>query len=85
MFTISYTSYCLENRLALIESLLPDLKKIKMFGISADFWKNKFTSDSYLTVNLHYNKDGKMKNLMLKTVSISEAKTDGKYTIYIDF
>ncbi|CAF1031432.1 unnamed protein product [Rotaria sordida] len=41
----------------------------------ADFWKNKFTSDSYLTVNLHYNKDGQMKNFMLKTVSISEAKT----------
>ncbi|CAF1181524.1 unnamed protein product [Rotaria sordida] len=64
-----------QDRVKLIESLIPDSKKIKLSGIIADFWKNKFTSDSYLTVNLHYNKDGQMKNFMLKTVSISEAKT----------
>ncbi|CAF4299270.1 unnamed protein product [Rotaria magnacalcarata] len=64
-----------ENRVKLIESLIPDLKKIKLFGVTTDFWKNRFTSDSYLTINLHYNKDGQMKNLMLKTVPISEAKT----------
>jgi len=56
-----------------------------MFGITADFWKNKFTSDSYLTVNLHYNKDGKMRNLMLKTVLVNEAKTGGKFMFSHEF
>ncbi|CAF3864395.1 unnamed protein product, partial [Rotaria sp. Silwood1] len=64
-----------EHRLALIETLLPDLKKIKLFGVTTDFWKNKFSSESYLTVNVHYNKDGYMKHLVLKTVLVNEAKT----------
>ena len=67
----------LEHRLALIETLLTDLKVTKLFGIAADFWKNKFSSDSYLTVTLHYSKDGNMKNLALKTILITEAKTGG--------
>ncbi|CAF1039365.1 unnamed protein product [Rotaria sordida] len=50
--TIWYTSCSSEDRVKLIESLIPDSKKIKLSGITADFWKNKFTSDSYLTQNL---------------------------------
>ena len=42
------------RRLELIASLLPDLKMVKLVGITTDFWKNKFSSDSYLTVTLHY-------------------------------
>ncbi len=75
MNTLGY----LERRLELIETLLPDLKMVKFFGITTDFWKNKYSSDSYLTITLHYNKDGNMKNLVLKTVLINEAKTGGTY------
>jgi hypothetical protein len=38
---------------------------IKLFGITADFWKNKYSSDSYLTI--------------LKTAIVSEYKTGGTY------
>ncbi|CAF0758999.1 unnamed protein product [Adineta steineri] len=64
-----------ERRVELIESLLSDLKMVKLFGITTDFWKNKFSSDSYLTITIHYNKDGNMMNLVLKTVLVSESKT----------
>ena len=53
------TRLYLEYRLVLIEILLTDLKIIKLFGITADFWKNILSSDSYLTVSLNYNKDRK--------------------------
>ena len=42
------------RRLELIASLLPDLKMVKLVGITTDFWKNEFSCDSYLTVTLHY-------------------------------
>ncbi|CAF3834344.1 unnamed protein product [Rotaria sordida] len=72
-----------EHRLALIETLLPDLKKIKLFGVTTDFWKNKLSSESYLTVNVHYNKNGYMKHLVLKTVLVNEAKTGGNILMNI--
>jgi len=50
-----------------------------LFGITTDFWKNKFSSDSYLTINLHYNKDGNMMHIVLKTVLIDESKTGGMF------
>ncbi|CAF5226609.1 unnamed protein product, partial [Rotaria magnacalcarata] len=62
-----------ENRSELINRLLFDLKKIKLFGITTDFWKNKYSSESYLTVTLHYNKGGVMNNFVLKTVLFSDA------------
>jgi hypothetical protein len=52
---------------------------IKLFGITADFWKNKYSSDSHLIITLDYNKEGNIKNLVLKTVIISEYKTGGTY------
>ncbi|CAF4238185.1 unnamed protein product [Rotaria magnacalcarata] len=64
-----------ENRSELINRLLFDLKKIKLFGITTDFWKNKYSSESYLTLTLHYNKGGVMNNFVLKTVLFSDAKT----------
>ncbi|CAF1230277.1 unnamed protein product [Rotaria magnacalcarata] len=41
-----------ERRLELVDTLLSDLKKIKLFGVTTDFWKNKYSSESYLTVTL---------------------------------
>ncbi|CAF1238449.1 unnamed protein product [Adineta ricciae] len=64
-----------KRRVELIETLLSDLNVVKLFGISTDYWKNKFTSDSYLTTTLHYDKDGHMKNIVLKTVLFDESKT----------
>ncbi|CAF4861469.1 unnamed protein product, partial [Rotaria socialis] len=64
-----------ERRLELVDTLLSDLKKIKLFGVTTDFWKNKYSSESYLTVALHYNKNGAMKSFVLKTVLFSDAKT----------
>lgn len=78
MFLLNILNY-LERRTELIETLLFDLKKMKLFGITTDFWKNKFSSDSYLTITLHYNKDGNMKNIVLKTILVNESKTGGMY------
>lgn len=77
MFLASNDNVFLEHRLELIQTLLGDLEKIKLFGVTTDFWKNKFSSNSYLTITLHYNKEGEMKNLVLKTVHVSESKNGG--------
>ena len=53
---------------------------VKLFDITTDFWKNKFSSDSYLTITLHYNKDGEMMNIVLKTVLFHDSKTGGMYS-----
>ena len=46
---------CLERRrLELIESVLSDLNMVTLVRITTDFWTNKFSSGSYLTVTLHY-------------------------------
>lgn len=73
------TLYYLEHREELIQTLLSDLKIVKLFGITTDFWKNKFSSDSYLTITLHYNKDGDMVKIVLKTIQVNESKTGGMF------
>ncbi|CAF0956079.1 unnamed protein product [Didymodactylos carnosus] len=52
-----------EYRVKLKDLLQQDLKKIKLFGVTLDYWKNGGTSENYLIVNIHYTKDGKMVNL----------------------
>jgi len=86
LFSLNILVY-LEHRVQLVETLLPDLKEVKLFGITTDFRKNKFSSDSYLTITFHYNKDGNMMNIVLKTIQVNESKTGGMYIPYhrIDF
>lgn len=69
-----------EYRLKLVEMLKNDLKDVKLISVSADYWKNSYTSDSYLTVNLHYTKNNKPTTLMLNTSIFIGSKT-GENTV----
>ena len=71
-----------EYRLKLIEILREDLKNVKLVGVSTDYWKNSYTSDYYLTVNLHYTKDSKSTTIMLNTSIFFGSKT-GEATVRI--
>ncbi|CAF3745715.1 unnamed protein product [Rotaria sp. Silwood1] len=64
-----------EYRLKLIQILKEDLKNVKLVGVSSDFWKNCYTSDNYLTINLHYTKDKKPITFMLSTLLFIDSKT----------
>jgi hypothetical protein len=62
------------------EILRPDLKEVKLFGISTDYWKNTYTGDNFLTINIHYTKDNNLVTYMLKTVLFSGIK-NGENTL----
>ncbi|CAF0936785.1 unnamed protein product [Didymodactylos carnosus] len=44
------------KRLEFIEMLKVDLQNAKLFGITCGYWKNKYSCESYLTINMHYGK-----------------------------
>ncbi|CAF3825651.1 unnamed protein product, partial [Rotaria magnacalcarata] len=69
-----------EYRLKFIESLKEDFESVKLVGISSDYWKNTYTSDYYLTVNIHYTKDKKPVTFMLNTSIFIGSKT-GEATV----
>jgi hypothetical protein len=52
-----------------------DLQGVKLIGISTDYWKNSGTSESYLTVNIHYSKNEKNVTYMLQTSLFDQSKT----------
>ncbi|CAF1372757.1 unnamed protein product, partial [Didymodactylos carnosus] len=64
-----------EKRLEFIEMLKVDLKNAKLFGITCDYWKNKYSCESYLTINMHYGENGQIQNVMLKTMLFTASKT----------
>ncbi|CAF0951941.1 unnamed protein product [Rotaria sordida] len=64
-----------EEKKKLIITLKNDINDVKLFGITCDYWKNSYTSDTYLTINIHYGKDGKIKKFMLKTMIFTVSKT----------
>ncbi|CAF1272829.1 unnamed protein product, partial [Didymodactylos carnosus] len=63
------------KRLEFIEMLKVDLKNAKLFGITCDYWKNKYSCESYLTINMHYGENGQIQNVMLKTMLFTASKT----------
>ncbi len=69
-----------EYRLKMNEILRQDLKEVKLFGISTDYWKNTYTGDNFLTINIHYTKDNNLVTYMLKTVLFSGIK-NGENTL----
>ena len=69
-----------EYRANMNEILREDLEKIKLFGISTDYWKNSYTGDNFLTINIHYTKDENLTTYMLKTILFSGSK-NGENTL----
>ncbi len=43
-----------------------DLQGVKLIGVSTDYWKNSGTSESYLTINVHYSKNAQNVTYMLQ-------------------
>ncbi|CAF4544980.1 unnamed protein product, partial [Didymodactylos carnosus] len=71
----SVNSLADKKRLEFIEMLKVDLKNAELFGITCDYWKNKYSCESYLTINMHYGKNGQIQNVMLKTMLFTASKT----------
>ncbi|CAF1530213.1 unnamed protein product [Adineta ricciae] len=71
--TISHISE--EYREKLKQVLKDDLQQVKLLGISTDYWKNSGTSESYLTINIHYSKDAQNISHMLQASLFEQSKT----------
>jgi hypothetical protein len=69
-----------EYRSKMNEILRRDLEQVRLIGISTDYWKNTYTGDNYLTINIHYTKEDKPVTFMLKTVLFSGSKS-GENTV----
>ena len=50
-----------------------------LYGVTLDFWTNKYTSDSYLTITLHHQVDTEMITFVLRTTRFNYSKTAGKF------
>ncbi|CAF3591535.1 unnamed protein product [Rotaria sp. Silwood1] len=64
-----------ERRKEFIFILSEHLKNVKMIGVTGDYWKNKYTSESYFTITLHYHLNGSIRSVALKTTQITSSKT----------
>ncbi|CAF4224953.1 unnamed protein product [Rotaria sp. Silwood2] len=64
-----------EERERLKNILKVDLQHVKMVGVSTDYWKNSGTSESYLTINIHYSKNEQNVTYMLRTSLFAQSKT----------
>ena len=69
-----------EYRTKMNEILRRDLEETKLFGISTDYWKNAYTGDNFLTINIHYTKGENLITYMLKTVLFTGSK-NGENTL----
>ncbi|CAF1494105.1 unnamed protein product [Adineta ricciae] len=65
-----------DYRKKLKDLLQIDLQRVKLIGISTDYWKNGGTSESYLTINVHYCRDEDNVTYMLHTCVFEQSKTD---------
>ncbi|CAF1387580.1 unnamed protein product [Rotaria sordida] len=64
-----------EYRQKLKNILKNDLQDVKLIGISTDYWKNSGTSESYLTINIHYCRNEQNITYMLRTSLFDQSKT----------
>jgi hypothetical protein len=64
-----------EYRSKMNEILRKDLENVKLIGISTDYWKNSYTGDNFLTINIHYTKNDRPVTYMLKTILFTGTKT----------
>ncbi|CAF1458736.1 unnamed protein product [Rotaria sordida] len=64
-----------ECRKQFISTLAEHLKNVKMIGVTSDYWKNSYTSESYLTITLHYHLNGNIRSIALKPIQITSSKT----------
>ncbi|CAF1199180.1 unnamed protein product [Adineta ricciae] len=64
-----------DYRKKLKDILKIDLQGVKLIGISTDYWKNSGTSESYLTINVHYCRDEENITYMLHTCLFEQSKT----------
>lgn len=71
-----------DYRLKLKAILCDDLRHVKVIGVSTDYWKNSYTNDSYLTINVHYTKGDHPVTYMLQTSLFVGAKT-GENTVRV--
>ena len=69
-----------EYRTKMNEILRQDLEQTKLIGISTDYWKNSYTGDNFLTINIHYTKDEHLITYMLKTILFTGSK-NGENTL----
>ncbi|CAF3499610.1 unnamed protein product, partial [Rotaria sp. Silwood2] len=69
-----------EYRSKINKILRQDLERVKLIGISTDYWKGNCSGDTYLTINIHYTKDDDLMTYMLKTILFSGTKS-GENTI----
>jgi hypothetical protein len=71
-----------DYRLKLKDILRADLQHVRVIGLSTDYWKNTYTTDNYLTINIHYTKDDRPVTFMLQTSLFVGAKT-GENTVRV--
>ncbi|CAF0804921.1 unnamed protein product [Adineta steineri] len=71
-----------EYRLKLKDILREDLQHVRLIGLSTDYWKNTYTTDNYLTINIHYTKNDHPVTFMLETRLFVGAKT-GESTVRV--
>ena len=64
------------------ETLLKDLKAVKIIGLSSDYWKNTYTGENNLTINIHYTKEDVPVTFMLETSAFAGSKT-GENTVRV--
>ena len=57
------------------KNLMSELKLVKKAAITADGWTS-FSQDHYLTVTLHWVRDGQNKEKVLKTKAVYQAQTE---------
>jgi hypothetical protein len=69
--------FVLVKREELKEKLSKNMKLL--YGVTLDYWTNKFTSDSYLTTTLHYENNGEVESCVLKTSLFDQSKTAGSW------
>ena len=69
-----------EYRSKLKKILHDDLKRVRLIGLSSDYWRNTYKNDNYLTINVHYTKDKNPVTFMLQTNVFVGAKT-GENTV----
>ncbi|CAF3828633.1 unnamed protein product [Rotaria sp. Silwood1] len=71
-----------EYRLKMNDIWREDLKEVKLIEISTDYWRNSYTNENFLTINIHYTKSDNPVTYMLKTLYFSGTKS-GENTIRI--
>ena len=54
-----------------------ELQNVRLIATFTDYWKNGGTSQSYLTVNLHYTKNERNVTYMYRTSLFDESRTGG--------